>query len=175
MYKGKDIIYRDLSVLELEYLGNIKNDVVRYEHAADLAITNSCLSDVPWNIKVQIGKNAMLHSAKYVEDKDLFELTVKEARAEISNGNSVLHLIGKILEAFPGQSITELQNLTHKDLIELGCLAEHRTQRQIFNVKGAPTKKKGARLVNPQGFPDDGKDLSEKMKELNEALGEIPR
>lgn len=174
-FDNQVVVYRDLTVLELTHLDNIKNEATKFERAAQLAIVERPNVSLPWNILFQIGQKAIAHSTKYVNDRDLFEITVKDIRRQFSESDSPLILIGKILEAFPGQSIVELQNLTHKDLIELGCLVESMTQRPIFKVKGAPTRKKGASLVNPSEFADDGKSLQEKMTELNNALGGIPK
>lgn len=173
---GKQVIFRDLTVLELSYLLEIKSDVSRNEMAAKVAIHDSDVADIPWPILQQIGKSSIEHSAKWISDKQLFEILVKEYREELKDGTSPLSMIKHVLQAFPGQSVTELLKLTWKDLVELTCLAEEVLGRKIFNVAGMPNiPKQGTKLVNPQSFEDDGMSLQQKMDALNASLGGIPR
>jgi len=176
--QDKEIIYKDLSVLELSYLENIKNDITRNEFAAKACIVSpDNLSSVPWPILQQVGRNAIENSVKYISDKQLFEISVKEYRNTLSDKNSSLSMIKHIMLAFPGQSITDLLKLTWKDLIELVCLSEEVLGKRIFNIAGGPQApiKKGTRLVNPQYFRDDGKSLQDKMNELDNVIGGIPK
>lgn len=171
-----EILFRDLSVGEVAFLTNIKSDVRRNEFAAEAAIVKKPDSiDVPWPVLQQIGSSAMNHSLKYVNDKQLFEIAVKESREDVNNGTTPLGLISHIVKAFPGTSLLELLNMTFRDLIELTCLAEAVTESKVFNVAGSPIRKKGTKLVNPAALEDDGKSLQEKMSELNASLGPTPR
>lgn len=169
-YEGNSVIYRDLNSLEVAFLLNIKNDSVRNEMAAKTAMLDP-EQNVPWPILQQVGERAIEHSTKVATDKQLFEITVKEYRDKLASDTD-LSLISHIIRVFPGESILELLKLTHKDLIELVCLAESMTNSQIFTVRGSPVrKKKGVKLVNPNELPDDGKGLQDKMNELNSMLG----
>jgi len=175
--KDKEIIYKDLSVLDLSYLENIKSDVMRNELAAKASIVSPTnLEEIPWPILQQIGRNVIENSVKYISDKQLFEILVKEYRDSLTEGGSPLSMIRYIMLAFPGQSVTELLKLTWKDLVELVCLSEEVLGKKIFNVGGsAPTPKKGSRLANFKYFDEDGKSLQDKMSELNNILGGTPK
>lgn len=176
-HNNSTIIYRDLNVLELSYLLNLKNDIIKFDMAAKAAIVEPTeLDKIPWPILQQIGQSALERSTKWIVDKELFEIIVKEYRSDIKDGNSPLSMIKEILQAFPGQSITELLKLTWRDLIEMTCLAEEVLGRKIFNVAGMPTaRRKGSSLVNSNSFEDDGTSLQEKMNALNATLGGIPK
>jgi len=170
---GDEIIYKDLSVLDLCYLENIKNDIMRNEFAAKISIVSPAnIDNIIWPILQQIGKNVLENSVKYISDKQLFEILVKEYRKNLSDGGSPLSMIKFILAAFPGQSITELLKLTWKDLIELVCLSEEVLGKKIFNV-GIPMKthNKTSRLANFKYFGEEGNNLADKMNELNDILG----
>ncbi len=177
-HQNKEILYKDLSVSTLCYLENIKNEVNRNELAAKASIISPTnLEEIPWPILQQVGRNAIENSVKYISDKQLFEILVKEYREGLTDGSSPLSMIKHIMVAFPGQSITELLKLTWKDLVELVCLSEEVIGKRIFNVGGAPAapRRKGSRLVNSSLFTNDGKSLQEKMNELNNILGGIPK
>lgn len=135
------------------------------------------LTNIPWPILQQIGQSTINHSTKWVNDKQLFEILVKEYRKDILDGTSPLGMIKKIIEVFPGQSITELLKLTFKDLVELVCLAEQVTGKKILNVAGGPVpRRKGSRLANAQVLEgEDGQSLQDKMNALNASLGGIPK
>jgi hypothetical protein len=175
---GKDeIVYRDLTVLEISYLLNVKNEIRRFELAAKVCITEpSNLDGIAWHILQQVGRSALENSTKWISDTQLFEILVKEYREDLKDGTSPLSMIKHILVAFPGQSITDLLKLTWKDLIELACLSEEMLGKKIFNVAGAPSiPKNGRKLVNPHSLDDDGKSLQDKMNALNASLGGIPK
>lgn len=171
-YNETEIIYRDLTVTEIDFLENIKKEVVKFEFAAKLAIIEPTdTKDIPIGTIVQVGNNALSNSTKSARDKDLFEITVKEFRSSLENESaSPLPLIAEVIKTVPGQSITDLLQLTYNDLIELVCLCEKIRNTQILSVGQGP-KKKGIKLVDPKNLPDDGKSLKEKMAELNAALG----
>lgn len=168
---GKDsVTFRDLNVQEVAFLQNIKNESVRNEMAAKASMIDP-EQNLPWPILQQVGERALTHSTKVTTDKQLFEITVRECRDKLAIDTD-LSLISHIIRIFPGESVVELLKLTHKDLIELVCLAESMTNSQIFTIKGSPVrKKKGVKLVNPHELPDDGKGLQDKMNELNSMLG----
>ena len=171
------IVYRDLTVLEISYLSNIKNDLVKKEMAAKVAIVDPTdLSNISWPILQKVGSNALENSTKWITDKQLFEILVKGYREEIKEGSSPLAMIRQILQIFPGQSITELLKLTWKDLVEILCMAEISVGKKIFDVSGIPSApRKGSSLVQSNAFEDDGKSLQEKMNALNATLGGIPK
>ena len=176
-YDKKIVIYRDLSVVELSYFMNIKNDVMRKEMAAKKSIIDPVNAElVPWPILQQIGNSTLEQSQKWISDKQMFEIMVKQAREQIAEGDTPLAMIKKIVEVFPGQSITDLLNLTWKDLVELVCLAEDISGKKIFNVGGIPNvKRKGVKLANSQDSDYDEISLQQKMDELNASLGGVPR
>lgn len=170
------IIYRDLSVLEVSYLSNIKKEIIRKEMAAKIAIIEPTdLENISWPILQRVGANALDNSTKWVTDKQLFEILVKEYREGLQDGTSPLSMIRHILQVFPGQSITELLKLTWKDLVEIVCLAELTIGKKIFDVSGLVTQRKGSSLLQPNAFEDDGESLQEKMNALNASLGGIPK
>lgn len=178
VYNDITIVFRDLTVLELSYLGNVKNEVMRFDMAAKVCIVEpSDLENIAWPILQKVGSSAIDHSTKWVADSQLFEVLVKESRKELSEGAGPLVMIRKIMEVFPGQSITELLKMTWKDLVSLSCLAEQASGKKIFSVAGGPTiQRKSSRLVNQQAFDEDnGQSLQEKMNALNSALGRIPK
>lgn len=162
-------IYRDLTAKEIDFLDSIKNDTVRYEMAAKVALVD-CDKSVPWPLLQQIGARVLEKSKDIIIDKDLFEITIKESRDKLES-DTLMFLISHVIKYFPNESIIDLMNLTYKDLIELVCLAETMNDTRIFNVGKSPIKRKGRKLVNPNEFPDDGKGLQEKMNELNSMLG----
>lgn len=172
-HAGKAIIYRDLVAEEVCFLHNIKNETIRFEFAAKLAIQEPTdTKEIPWPILLQIGSNTLNNSSRVLRSKDLFEITVKEFRQNLEREDlGPMPLIGEILKALPGQSITDLLKLTYVDLIEIACLCEKIRGIQILNVGKVFGKKKGVKLVDPKSLPDDGKSLRRKMEELNAFLG----
>jgi len=176
-YNDKNIIYRDLTVLELSYFQNIKNEVMKKEFVARTCIIDPTNTDeIPWPILQQVGHNSIEQSIRWVSDKQLFEILVKKYRNGLSEGDSPLAMIKKIIEVFPGQSITELLNLTWKDLIELVCLAEEISGKFIFNISGNPrAKRKGAKLATASDDSFDQSSLQQKMDALNATLGGVPK
>lgn len=169
--KFKDLVveFRDLTTLELSFLSNIKNHVYRYDMAAYKAIINPSPDSVPWAKRINIGEQLFDLSTDCMTDVQLLEVTVSEFRDK-ANGDEVLLAIKAILDAFPGQSIDGLLNMTHRDLIELACLAESYTGKTIYNI--GKVNKKGMKLVNPNELPDSDKEtLQQKMDALNKHLG----
>lgn len=161
-----EVYYRDLTVLELSFLSNIKNDIVRYDLAGSTSIYNLDPSIVPIGTKIKIGEEILTKSSELANDIQLLEITVSEFRDSIKK-DDVMMAIKFILMILPGQSVTSLLKLTHKDLVELVCLCEEISGKQIFTFGG----KKGTTLINPKNLPDDGKSLQQKIDELNNHLG----
>jgi len=157
--KKEEAYYRDLSVLEMSFLSNIKNDAIRCEMAANLAIYERDPSDIPIGVKLQIGREVLTKDSEILSSKQLFEITISELRDKLKNDDYMI-AIKYILATIPGQSFTDLIKLNLKDILELVCLCESITGKPIFD-----TKKRG--LVNTKNLPDDGKSLQEKMNELN--------
>lgn len=166
------IIYRDLTVKEVGFLNGINNQTLKYEFAAKLSIIEPTdTKDIPIGLLIQVGQNTYKNSVNCSIDKDLFEIKTKEFRNLLeSDMASPLPLISEIIKSVPGQSITDLLELTYEDLLELVCLCEKIREKQILNISTG-VKKKGMKLVNTKDLPDDGKSLKEKMAELNSALG----
>lgn len=169
---GLRVIYRDLNLRETTLLLGIKNETVRCEMAAKLAVIEPTdTKGIPIGVMLQVGNNTLINSTKVASDKELCEIIIKEYRAELGeDSSSPLALIAEILKVLPGQSFTDLLELTYEDIIELVCLCEKIKGVRIFAF-GEPAKKKGNRLVNTRDLPDDGKSLKEKMAELNSILG----
>lgn len=161
-----EVLYRDLTTLELSFLFNIKNDISRYDMAASVAIYNYNPSEVPIGVKVKIGEEILSKALEIVNDIQLLEISVSEFRESVKK-DDVMMCIKYILSIIPGQSFTDLLNLNFKDLIELVCLCEEITGKSIFTFGG----KKGTTLINPKNLPDDGKSLQQKMDELNNFVG----
>lgn len=164
--KTIEVRFRTLSALEITFFDNIKNYDLRNELAGKTAIINIDSSKVPWPILMKIGEDVYYQSTKDVSDVQLLEICIKDFREKIKS-DYVLVAIKDIIEAFPGQSITELLKLTPLDLIELVCLAEAVLKRPLFTV-GDPKRRGG--LIDPRKLPDDGKSLQEKMNDLNKYL-----
>ena len=165
--KGKavQIIYRDLNVLELSFLRNIKNKVVQFEMAGKLAVTNYDLDKIPWPVLQQIGGDILTKSMECVTDMDLQDIAISEFRNTNLGTEPFMSDILVILKHFPGQSITELLKLTHKDLIELVVMCEKITNSKIYG--GKPTASKNTHLVNPKDLPDGGKLLQREIEKLS--------
>lgn len=157
-----DVYYRDLTVLEISFLSNIKNDVIRYDIAAQSAIYNMDSNSIPLGVRIKIGQEALSKSLELTEDVRLLEISVSEFRKKIKR-DDVMMAIKHIISIIPGQSFTELIKLTHKDLIELICLCEEIYGKPIFTFGN----KAGVSLINPKSLPDGGKSLQQKMNELN--------
>lgn len=172
-YDKTTVVFRDLTINEVCFLKNIKEEVYKQEYAGTFAIVEPTdTTSIPWAIKLQVGQRAIFNSTKTLNDKDLFEVTVKEYRQQLEKDTtSPMPLMIEILKVLPGQSITELLNMTYNDLIEIACVCESLSGKQILNVEKGFTKKKGIKLLDPKTLPDDGKSLQEKMTELNLALG----
>lgn len=162
----KEIYYRDLNTLELAFLSNIKNDTIRLEMAGVTALYNCDASEIPIGIKIQIGEKVIETSQEIINDMQLLEVYVTEFRTSIKS-DDVMMCLKYILSILPGQSFTDLLKLNFKDLIELVCLCEDITGKNIFKFGG----KKGINLINPHTLDDDGQSLQQKMDSLNSHLG----
>ena len=161
-----EVLYRDLTTLELSYLYNIKNDITRYDMAAKVSICNCDPSIVPLGHRIKIGEEVLNKGLELTNDIQLLEISVSEFRESIKT-DDVLMCLKHILSVLPGQSFTDLLKLNFKDLIELTCLCEEISGKPIFTFGG----KRGTTLINPKNLPDDGKSLQQKMDELNSHVG----
>jgi len=166
--KPTDIYYRDLTANELAVLGNIKNDAIRYEMAANMAISKYDPEQLSFPIKTQIGEDVITRSSALLNDGELLDITITDFRNNLRE-DPVLAWISHLLKYFPGTSIIELFNLNLKDLIELVVLAEEISGEKIFG-----SKKKGMTLINPADLPDGGKALREEIRNLNGVLQPRP-
>jgi Mor family transcriptional regulator len=73
-----------------------------------------------------------------------------------------------ILDIIPNTSIEYLFNLTYLDLFELGALCEKITNKKLFTIDSRSVLPKAEKTDGKTFFPDDGKSLQEKMKEMRE-------
>jgi len=162
--KKTEIIYRDLTCLELSAINNIKNKATQSEMAAIYAITNLDPMIVPWPIKQQIGLDILTKSSECITDMEMKDITITEFRNNDITEDPFIPDILMILRHFPGQSITELLNLTHRDLIELVIICEKVSNSKIYG-NGNPGK--NTHLVNPKDLPDGGKSLQREIEKLN--------
>jgi hypothetical protein len=165
--KQVELYFRDLTILELEFFKNIKNLTIRYEMAGKTSVYNMDPNKVPFPTLLIIGEQAINNSTKEIDDITLLEIFINEKREEIKQ-NYLFIGIKNVLEAFPGQSITDLMKLTPRDLFELICLAETIVKRPLF--KFGNFKKQGMSLIDSSKLADDGKSLQEKMNELKSFL-----
>ena len=163
-----EVLYRDLTALEIAYLNNIKNEQRKAEMTAKISIQNIDSSDIHWQVLEQIGISAWQKSTRIMLDEELFELTIREFRDSVQK-DPIFNLIKKINEVFPGESLTNLLKMTYKDLLELACLCEVIVGKKMFNISGPfKTNTETATSTNngKTEFADDGKTLREKMEEL---------
>ena len=163
--KKHDIYYRDLTSLEYTFLNNIKNIAVKNDMAGRIAIWETDPDIVPFGTRMIIGRDAISRIDNLLSSKQIFEITINEFRENIKK-DDFLMAIKNILMCIPGQSFTDLLNLTITDLLELSCVCELIIGKPLFDTGN---KKSG--LLNPKTLPDDGKSLQEKMDALNSHLG----
>ena len=166
-----DVIFRDLTALELSFLGNLKDHSMQEEMAGRIAIENINSDNVPWPVRVQIGQKALEYSNEIVSNSKLEEITVKELRQSIEY-DYIFYLISIIKRVFPTESIIDLMNLTVKDLIELVVFAEKFIDKKlILETEPLPTqRKKNRKLINPRDLPDQGASLQEAINKLNHTV-----
>lgn len=169
--KGADpVYYRDLTTNELTVLSNIKNNVVRNEMAANLAIINKDPDTVSFETKVQVGEDIMYRSNLIFQDAAILDVTINEFRSQINDGEPITAWLTHITKYFPGTSIVDLLNLTPKDLIELVVLCEEMSGEKIFG-----SKQKKMNFVSPENLSDTNKKaLRDQIRNLNNQMG-IPR
>lgn len=172
LYKFKssgkeDIIYRDLTVEELNILKNIKNDAVKTEKAADYAVISG---DPSWPIKIEIGAIIIEKSNKCISDDELFEINVEEFRDKIKK-DFFLSSCRQILSIMPSMNFTELNKMTNLDIIELLCLCESMTDKKLINTsKDAllkPKKQKMSLINTSELSPQDADALKQQIRNLN--------
>lgn len=161
-----DIYYRDLNITEVSVLMNIKNIVVKNEMAANFCIYNKDPQEVPFEIKVQIGEDAIYRSLRVIADPAMLDITVNEMRTRIKESDPIIAWISHIIKYFPGTSVADLFKMNEKDLLELVILAEEMSGEKIIGQK-----KKGMNLINPSDLPDGGKALRNQIKDLNNSIG----
>lgn len=164
-----DVYYRDLNITELTVLDNIKNPIVRNEMAANFAINNFDPQEVPFEIKVQIGEDAIFRSSRPGIDPAILDITISDMRSRIQEGDPVIAWISHIVKYFPGTSIADLFKMNLKDIIELVVLAEEFSGEKIFGQR-----KRSMNFVNPSDLPDGGKALRNQIRDLNQSIG-LPR
>jgi hypothetical protein len=142
--KNIEIIYRDLTANELACINNLTKNIEKLQYAAKFAILDPTdTTIVPWPIMQQVGERTLYNSTKSLADKDIFDITVKEFRQRLDNEiNNPLTLIGEILQVLPHQSISDLMGLTYENLIEIVCLCEKLTGKQLLDVPISPLKQK---------------------------------
>lgn len=169
--KGADpVYYRDLTTNELTVLSNIKNPVIRNEMAANLAIVNKNPDAVSFEVKVQVGEDAMYRSNLLFQDPAILDVTINEFRSQINDREPITAWLTHITKYFPGTSVVELLNLTPKDLIELVVLCEEMSGDKIFG-----SKQKKMNFVNPENLSDKNKKaLRDQIRNLNNQIG-LPR
>jgi hypothetical protein len=165
--KKTEVYYRDLNTLEYSFLSNIKNEGVKYDIAGRQVIYQLDPDKVPFVVRMKIGEDVLKRINGLLESSQLFEITINEFRESLKKDDAMI-AIKNILTYLPGQSFTELLKLNIKDLLELVCLCEYITGKQIFDIG----KKHG--LINTNKLPDEGKSLQEKMNKISAHLG-IPK
>ena len=164
--KKHDVYYRDITALEYTFFNNIKNQAVRDDMIGRLVIYQTDPDKVPFGTRIIIGRDVMSRVDSILASRQLFEISINEFREKIKQ-DDFLMAIKNILMCLPGQSFTDLLNLTINDLLELACLCELIVGKPIFETG----HKKGG-LVNTKTLPDDGKSLQQKMDALNNHLGQ---
>lgn len=163
---GKDIYYRDLSIVEICALQGIKNVAIKNEMAADISITNVDPSEVPFEIKIQIGEDILYRGCSVLYDPEVLDITISEMREKVKS-DQILAWITHINKYFPGTSYIDLLNLNPKDLIELVVLIEEAQKEKIFG-----SKQQRMNLVNPNDLPEDkAKALRDQIRNLNSQMG----
>jgi hypothetical protein len=171
--KEREYLFRDLTAAELSFLEGIKNEAQRFEIAGRLALYEEDVALVDWPILISIGEQSISLSTSFYTNDVVFEMTVKDMRAKIED-DFILTAITFILRVLPGQSITELMNLTPKDLIELLCVCEKLINKPLLEF-GETKKKPKMSLVNPESLtPDQTKNLRQEIAKLNSQYG-IPK
>lgn len=171
--KEEVVLFRDLTAGELGFLNNIKNDATRAEFAGRLALYDRNHKDLSWAILMQIGQKSMDQSNVIFSNDVLFEMTVKDIRNKIDN-DTLLTAITFILKVLPGQSITDLLNLTPMDLIEIVCICEKIIGQNLLEF-GEKKQKSKMNLINPESLtPEQTKNLRQQIANLNSTVG-IPR
>ena len=160
--KKQDIFYRDLTAVEYTFFTNIKNTAIRDDMAGKMVIYQMDPEKVPFGTRIIIGRDALSRVDRILDDKQMFEITITELRNKLKQDDFLI-AIKSILICLPGQSYTDLLNLTLVDLLELVCLCEAIIGKPLFDIGSF---KKGG-LINTKTLPDDGKSLQEKMSALN--------
>jgi len=157
--KDQEIHYRTLNVTELHVINNMNNDFYKNETAAKISLLDEY--DIEYAALQSIGKDVLLRSQIILYDSDLYKLTVDNFRNAIKQDETMI-LITKILQGIPGVSIEFLYSQTFTDLLELGCICEHLTNKSFFKFSQTMEieQKNGTTF-----FKDDGKSLQEKIRE----------
>jgi len=162
-FDDKEVIYRTLNITEINVINNISNTYYKYDVAYDLAVINKD-DEINYLIKQQIGKDIIESSALSLSDDMILSLTVDGFRESVKN-DFTLTLIPQIMNVL-NVNLEYLLSLTIDDLIELTALCEIMTNKKIFKDIDMPKEDVAIKNDNPQFFPEDGKSLQDKMKEL---------
>jgi hypothetical protein len=171
--KKQNILFRDLTSGETAFLKNIKNDAMRCEFAGKIALYDTKDTDINWATLMQIGQSALEYSERLLSQNILFEMYIKDLRESVEN-DMILTAIGYILKIIPGQSFTDLLNLTAEDIFELVVVCEKIIGHPLLDFN--PEKQKPRmKLTNPDALsPEQSKNLRQQIAELNSSMG-IPR
>ncbi len=161
IYKDKEIIYRTLTILELEYIDNISNNAHKNEEAAKCSLVDN--HSLPFQILQQIGQDVLIKSQRIINDAELLDLTIKNKRNLVKN-DTVLGLIRTVLEVMPSLSMEYLLNLTYTDLIETVCMCEILSNKVILKTIGP---KEDTTIKNGHKYfgEEDNKTLADKIKD----------
>ena len=141
-----EVIFRDLTALELSFLGNLKDESTQEEMAGRISLINIDADVVPWAIRIQIGQKVLEYSNELAANTKLEEVLSHELRQSIEY-DYTFYLISIIKRVFPTESIIELMNLTFKDLLELVIFAEKFTGKQLLLSPDAIQKQKKRRKL----------------------------
>jgi len=163
-----EIMYRDLTVLELSFIKNINIPAFAEETAGRISILNVDPTELPWAIVIQIGQNILGKAYDTITNETIHKGLLEDFKNKVKE-DGVIYLIIQIKKVFPTESILSLLNLTYKDLLELTVLAEIMSGTNIISDEPKQTNKR--KLVNPNNLPDGGKALQESISRLNEQMG----
>lgn len=153
-----ELIFRDLTAVEYNFISNIKNDALKVEMAGKLVIDNYN-DKIPIGTILKVGKTVIDNVTEILNSQELFDITISNIKDDIKKDDFMM-LIKNILMVIPGQSFTDLIKLNLKDLIELLCLCEEIVGKPILKSSKHKTTLKKA------FSEEDQKSLQQKMNEL---------
>lgn len=174
-YINKDeYLIRDLNVNELNILDKMKNDNIKFDMAARMALINNDPDSINWQVLQQIGAYILSKSYGPLGDELLREIAIDTLRDNIPK-DSTLILISHIISVFPSESILKLLELTYQDLLELTVFAEIYSGKKLLNVNTTNSNKLKRGPSGKLEFPDEpGVTLADKMRN-QKSLYDIPR